>query len=51
VNHRAALHLGARKEHELAFVINSFGFNLRHVILFCVQSNINNPVKAGEGLD
>jgi hypothetical protein len=21
------------------------------LILFCVQSNINNPVKAGEGLD
>src|SRR5208282_1963937 len=26
------------------------GFPIR-VILFCVQSNINNPVKTGEGLD
>jgi hypothetical protein len=22
-----------------------------HLILFCIQSNINNPIKTGEGLD
>jgi hypothetical protein len=32
VNHRAALDLGARKEHEFAFVINAFGWQFWFVV-------------------
>jgi hypothetical protein len=30
MHYRAAFHLGARKEHELAFVKNAFGLDFGH---------------------